>query len=101
MATNCKYFSAAFTLFFLAFYENAFKVEEDASESGKKDYINFKCIIWHKAFSELLATIKELSKIGYHIECADGIVHHIFPAILMLSADYEEQYVYYLCYGLS
>ena len=68
------------------------QVEEEASKSGKQDYADFKRAVWHKSFYELLATIRELSKIGYHIECADGVVRHLFPAILILSADYEEQY---------
>ena len=71
---------------------NFFKIEEDASESGKKGYVDFKRVVWHKSFHEILATIQKLSKVGYNIECADGVVRHIFPAILILSADYEEQY---------
>ena len=71
---------------------NFFKIEEDTSESGKKAYVDFKSVIWHKSFHEILATIQELSRIRYNIKCADGVVHHIFPAILILSADYEEQY---------
>ena len=49
-------------------------------------------MVWHNSFHELLATICTLSKIGHKIKCADGEVRHLFPAILMLSADYEEQY---------
>jgi hypothetical protein len=70
----------------------AFQVGEDAFHTGKKGYVAFKRVIWHKSFHELLTTIRQLSKLGYNIECADGIVRHIFPAILILSADYEEQY---------
>jgi hypothetical protein len=69
-----------------------FKIDEDASKSKQKSYIDFKRIVWHESFYEVLATIHELSKSGYHIQCADGVVRHIFPAILILSADYEEQY---------
>lgn len=72
--------------------DDTFKVQEDAAESGKAKYSDFKCIVWHKSFYELLASICELSKLGYHVECADGEIRHIFPAILILSADYEEQY---------
>lgn len=71
---------------------DAQKIEEDASESRKPGYVNFKRVVWHKSFYELLASIRELSKTGYSIECADGVVRHIYPAILILSADYEEQY---------
>lgn len=72
-------------------YDNAFKVEQDASQSGKKGYADFKRAVWHNSFHELLESIQKLSKIGYHIGCADGVIRHIFPAILILSADYEEQ----------
>ena len=72
--------------------DNTFEIEEDAAESRKPNYVNFKCVVWHKSFYELLASIRELSKVGYNIQCADGVIRHIFPAILMLSADYEEQY---------
>ena len=69
-----------------------FEVEEDAAESRKQGYVNFKRVVWHRAFYELLASLHKLSKIGCHIECADGVVRHTYPAILILSADYEEQY---------
>jgi hypothetical protein len=58
----------------------------------KKGYADFKRVVWYRAFYEVLASIQQLSKLGYHIECADKVVRHIFPAILILSADYEEQY---------
>ena len=70
----------------------AFKIEEDAAESKKPGYVNFKHVIWHKSWYELLASIHRLSKIGSCVKCADGVVRHIFPIILILSADYEEQY---------
>jgi len=94
VATNCMFwcFHSFHFFLFLYFDGNTFKIEEDASESSKKKYVDFKRAVWHKSFHELLATIHKLSKVGYHIECADGVTHHIFPAILILSADYEEQY---------
>jgi hypothetical protein len=33
------------------------------------------------------------SKTGYHHKCADDLVRWLFPILLILSADYEEQYV--------
>ena len=50
-------------------YDNAFKVEQDASQSGKKGYADFKRAVWHNSFHELLESIQKLSKIGYHIGC--------------------------------
>ena len=54
--------------------------------------MNFKRVVWHDSFYELLDSIRIHSKSGYYIRCADGIVRHLYPAILILSADYEEQY---------
>ena len=69
------------------------QIEEEAGESGKAGYVDFKRVVWHEAFYEVLATISELSRTGQHVKCGDGIDRHVFPAILILSADYEEQYV--------
>jgi len=68
------------------------KVEEEAEESGKKDYVNFKRVVWHDSFYELLDSIQAYSQVGFHIKCADGVERHLYPVILILSADYEEQY---------
>ena len=54
--------------------------------------MNFKRVVWHKSFYELLATIRNLTRIGRKIRCADGVERLVFLAILILSADYEEQY---------
>ena len=61
-------------------------------------WVDFKRVVWHSSFYEVLGTIHTLSKIGFHIKCADNVVHHVFPVILILSADYEEQYVCYTHY---
>jgi hypothetical protein len=82
-----------FKLFqYFSMANHTYKIDEDAAESGKAKYVNFKRVVWHDSFRKLLASISELSKIGFHIECADGVTRHVFPAILILSADYEEQY---------
>ena len=54
--------------------------------------MNFKRVVWHDSFYELFDSIRVHSKTGWHIGCADKIVRFLFPGILMLSADYEEQY---------
>lgn len=56
---------------------------------------NFKCVVWHPSFEVLLASIKELKitheqDVGLH-KCGDGVEHLLYPTILILSADYEEQ----------
>jgi len=64
--------------------------------------VNFKRVVWHDSFYELLDSIHIHSKTGFHIRCGDGIVRHLFPAILILSADYEEQYGYsYISYNVK
>ena len=68
------------------FSDDFFKVE------GTKFDANFKRVVWHKSFFKILESIHRLSKIGFKIECADGVVCQIYLAILILSADYEEQY---------
>ena len=68
------------------------KIEEEAEESGKRDYVNFKRVVWHSSFYELLDSIQACSQVGFYIKCADGVIRHLYPVILILSADYEEQY---------
>lgn len=69
-------------------------------ESGKKNYVNFKRVVWHDSFYHLLDSLQAVAKTGIYLPCADGIPRHFYPIILMLSADYEEQYdllfVFYL-----
>ncbi|KAG1765353.1 hypothetical protein EDD22DRAFT_978791 [Suillus occidentalis] len=66
-------------------------VSEDADEEGKPGFVNLKCIIWHEAFLKLLELVVQHSKSGYSHTCYDKIMHWLFPIILILSADYEEQ----------
>ena len=73
----------------------SWQVEEDAAEKGKKIFTLHKQIVWHAAFRKFLKTIVLHSKTGIHHKCADDIVRWLFPLILILSADYEEQYVIY------
>ena len=69
------------------------KVPEDAAESGKTGFVDFKRVVWHKAFEILLATLKQYTTTGCTVLCGDGVERLVVPAILILSADYEEQYV--------
>jgi hypothetical protein len=68
------------------------QVSEDPGESGKKGYVNFKRIVWHRAFYEILDSIRLLGKVGYRLLCGDLIARWLFPLLLILSSDYEEQY---------
>jgi hypothetical protein len=39
----------------------------------------------------VIKSIIEYSKTGCFFKCGDGVVRWIFPILLILSADYEEQ----------
>ena len=67
------------------------QVPEDEAEKGKKDYVDFKCEVWHKCFVKLLETISWKSITGHWEKCGDDIDRQLFPLVLILSADYEEQ----------
>ncbi|KAI6004888.1 hypothetical protein EDD15DRAFT_2137659, partial [Pisolithus albus] len=53
-------------------------------------YVNFKHVIWHKAFYKLLEKVAELPKVGYLHECYNNILQWLFPVIVILSANYED-----------
>ncbi|KAI6001643.1 hypothetical protein F5J12DRAFT_906480 [Pisolithus orientalis] len=74
-------------------------VPELAKEEGKTGYTNFKRVIWHTAFFQLLKKVVELSKVGYLHECYNKVLHWLFPLVLILSADYEELCVMTLIRG--
>lgn len=57
--------------------------------------MNLKRVVWHEGFFKLLETIILYAKTGYAHLCYDGIVRWLYVFILLLSADYEEQYVVY------
>ncbi len=56
-------------------------------------YTNLKRVVWHEAFWVLLREFKEQFPLGYQTRCGDGVERLLYPVILILSADYEEQYV--------
>ncbi|KAI5993201.1 hypothetical protein EDD15DRAFT_2388095 [Pisolithus albus] len=67
-------------------------VPEDAEEEGKLGYTTLKRTVWHESFSRLLGDIKQYSKTGYvHTSRHDQVTRWLFPVLLILSADYEEQ----------
>jgi hypothetical protein len=69
----------------------ASQVPEDAGEEGKLGYTTLKRIVWHESFFKLLELAAQYSKTGYLHKCHNNIVQWLFPVILILSADYEEQ----------
>ncbi|KAG2049418.1 hypothetical protein BDR06DRAFT_893895, partial [Suillus hirtellus] len=68
---------------------------EDANEEGKTGFTNLKRVIWHESFAVFLELVAQYSKTGYAHKCFDQILHWLFPILLILSADYEEQCVIY------
>ncbi|KAG6326821.1 hypothetical protein ID866_12268 [Astraeus odoratus] len=74
-------------------------VPEDSDEDHKHSYVNLKHVVWHRLFLKLLESIILLSKTGFAHKCFDGILHWLYPLILILSADYEEQCVMALIRG--
>lgn len=66
----------------------------DAKENkSRASWVNFKQAIWHESFYKLLESIEAHSMTGCWVNCGDGIVWNIFPLILILAADFEEQWV--------
>ncbi|KAG2116194.1 hypothetical protein BD769DRAFT_1629852 [Suillus cothurnatus] len=64
---------------------------ENQEHAKKKNYVDFKNAVWHTSFYQLLASF----------ECGDGINRRLWPLILILSADYEEQCIMALIRGLK
>ncbi|KAF8123980.1 hypothetical protein EV363DRAFT_1403462 [Boletus edulis] len=62
-------------------------------EDGKLSYTDLKQC-------RLLESIIELSKVGFAYKCFDEIIRVLYPIILILSADYEEQCVMALIRGM-
>ncbi|KAG1785854.1 uncharacterized protein HD556DRAFT_1450294 [Suillus plorans] len=76
-------------------------IVEDQEHAKKKNYVDFKNAVWHTSFYQLLVSVAKHSNTGYWFECGDGIRRHLWPLILILSADYEEQCVMALIRGLK
>ena len=70
------------------------QVEEDSAETGKKGFVDLKQVVWHKAFYKIVESIEQYTELGFVLDCGDGVRQKIYPFILIVSADYEEQYVF-------
>ena len=62
-----------------------------SEDGGNTPWANFKRVVWHESFYKLLESIEEYSKKGCWVRCGDGVERHVYPLILILAADYEEQ----------
>ncbi|KAG1793018.1 hypothetical protein EV424DRAFT_1548534 [Suillus variegatus] len=75
-------------------------VPTDSGKDGKLSYTNLKRVVWHAAFIKLLESIILYSKTGFAHICFDAVMRWLYPLILLLSADYEEQCIMALIHGL-
>jgi hypothetical protein len=66
-------------------------VQEDSERSGKKDFADFKCIVWHESAAKILESLVQYSQTGYKMKCGDHVHRLMYPTILIKSGDYEEQ----------
>jgi hypothetical protein len=69
------------------------QVSEDADKAGKKDFVDYKRIVFHEGFKAFLKKLLSYEKTGVEVKCGDDIWRLIVPIIMILCADYEEQYV--------
>ncbi|KIK18210.1 hypothetical protein PISMIDRAFT_109892 [Pisolithus microcarpus 441] len=76
-------------------------VPADSGNKGKLSWTNLKCIVWHESFLKILDSIVSLSKVSFAYQTFEGTVRHLYPVILILSADYEEQCIMVLIRGLK
>jgi hypothetical protein len=61
---------------------------------GDKSHADFRRAVWHSSFKVLLESISIHSRTGCWVRCGDGINRLLYPVILILAADYEEQCVF-------
>lgn len=59
-------------------------------------FVDFKRVVWHESFEPILQWFMAMSKIGHHFLCGDAIERWLFPLLLILAADLEEQYALFL-----
>ncbi|RXW22756.1 hypothetical protein EST38_g3097 [Candolleomyces aberdarensis] len=68
-------------------------IPEDADKSGKKRFVDFKRVVWHKALKKILQSLEAWAESGYFHEISEDLGRWLYPIILILSADFEEQCV--------
>lgn len=97
MASNCKAYlnSILPDLPSLTFNVHV-QPDDDPLEAGKVEWVDIKREIWHSAVQKVVESIKTHAEFGTSIRCGDGKERQIFPRIIMISANYEEQYVNHL-----
>ncbi|TFK17579.1 hypothetical protein FA15DRAFT_661341 [Coprinopsis marcescibilis] len=76
-------------------------VEETEEDTGTTAFANHKQELYHACLRVLFRSIAYASHHGYHVVCGDFIIRHLFPGILIVSADYEEQCIIALIRGVK
>ncbi|KAK7692929.1 hypothetical protein QCA50_004569 [Cerrena zonata] len=76
-------------------------VEEEQQHKGKKSFVDFKRVVWHKSFLKYLESLRPYAKTGFWFQTSQGEKLCLFPLVIILSADYEEQCVMALTRGFG
>jgi hypothetical protein len=66
------------------------QVDDSPEDKARTAWVNFKRVIWHESFNKFLETIEDPSKEGRWVRIGND-EEQVFPVILILSADFEEQ----------
>lgn len=67
------------------------QIEDAQANKQRPNWVNFKQVIWHKSFYKLLKSIEAYAVTGCWVKCGDEVERNIYPLILILAADFEEQ----------
>lgn len=70
---------------------HSMQIHDPPEHKDKPRWVDFKRVIWHESFYKLVETIETASVVGRWVNCGDGVARHIYPLILILAADFEEQ----------
>lgn len=65
------------------------QVPEDSDKSGKTPFVDFKRVVWHASVHTILAPLFKLAGMPY-VDIY-GVLCLLFPIILIIAADFEEQ----------
>lgn len=67
------------------------QIDKDAEEADTGPFVDLKHVVWHDSFKKLLESICIHSKTGCFVKCGNKMEQCLFPCMLILLADYEEQ----------
>jgi hypothetical protein len=70
---------------------NRVKSEAPAEEKERAAYRNFTRTAYHHVWWELLKSLEVADQYGMAVKCGDSVTRVVFPAVYIMSMDYEEQ----------